>query len=195
MKRYVGIVVCYTLALLVNAAPVLLPVTPIVQKKDYCGEASVAMILTFFGKPLSQDYVHDTIFGLSHTQRGAYSTEIISSLQRAGYSIRTEAHYALKERSALPESVSTRLIQIFKRSLDAAEPVIYGWYPKKEIDTTFYGHFSVIIGYDEDGFFVIDPRVDQVLFYSYDMFSRYLLLPTLDFKQWGYFYVIISRKR
>lgn len=178
-----------------SAAPVLLPVTPIVQKKDYCGEASVAMILTLYGKPVTQDFVHDSIFRLSRTQRGAYSTEIVSSLRNAGYIISTESEYALRERILLPDAVAERLVLLFKKSIDDATPVIFGWYPKKEIDTTFFGHFSVIVGYDEKGFYVIDPRIDQILYYSYDIFVRYLPLPTLDFKQWGYFYLIINRTK
>ncbi len=195
MRGYYLLILTFLAIFTLNSAPVLLPVTPIIQKKDFCGEASVAMILTLYGKPVSQDYVHDSLFGLSHTQRGAYSTEMVSSLRRAGYSIVTESHYPLNTREYLPEATRTRLIQLFKKSIDEAQPVIYGWYPQREIITTFYGHFSVIVGYDESGFYIIDPRIEHIIFYTYEDFSRYLLLPTLDFKQWGYFFLILGRDK
>jgi len=178
-----------------EAAVVLLPVNPIIQKTDFCGEASVAMILTYYGTPISQDDVHTRIFKLPANGRGAYSTEIVSKLKTAGYALTVENDYPLSDRNTMPQSTVTRLLAIVRKAIDAQQPVLFGWYPKKEIENDFFGHFSVITGYDDAGLFIIDPRYSDLIYMKDSQMQHYLPLPTLDFSRWGFYLVIIQRSK
>ena len=185
-----------TFLLFINAsygATFFLPLPQIKQKPDFCGEASLSMILKYYGKNFSQDYIHNTFFNLKKIKRGAYSNEIIHALKKNGYKMELKNDFTFKTRDIAIKNAK-KIIPKLKKFIKNGYPVFFGWYPKQKITRKFLGHFSIIIGYNKNAFFILDPRYKKhILLMKYNDFCNYFPMPDINFKKWGIFYFVIER--
>ncbi len=189
------ILILYFLILISNifSLSLFLDYNPIKQKKDFCGETVVAIMLEKIGEKYNQDYVHNKIFDLKKVKRGAYSLEILRKLKEKGYNIEYRYNYGYKSRAILSNNLYKKNINLIKSYLNDGYPVFFNWYPEKKIDRTFQGHFSLIVGYSKNKLYIYDPRWNnKIIMVSLRKFKKYFLAPTLTFNKWGFFYFIIK---
>lgn len=129
----------------------ILEVPFVKQKVDYCGPASLAMVLQYHGHNTSQDDIGDKLcaawFAATTGQLEEYANE---------QGFQTE----------LSESNLDELISC----IEADQPVIVAQHRTVSDETV---HFRVVVGYDSEKMriFFHDPEVDAYLDVSYDLFS------------------------
>jgi len=175
---------------------ILIPIDPIKQKRDFCGEASVAIMLNHIGYDYSQEYVHNSLFGLKNIDRGAYSIEIFENLKNKGYIIRGNYNYSFNTSSGLKQDYFMKIIKKIKRFLDRGYPVFINWFVLDKKENKHKPHFSLIIGYTKkDKLLIYDPRWNyKILKIKISKFKEQFLIPTVDNSKWGYCYFIIEGK-
>jgi len=118
-------------------------------RPDYCGEACLQMIAGYYGKPVSQEYVHDVMAGLAGRDRGIYWTEDLEKtmkkmqiLFRGGY------------RKVSDTADYTDDIQWLVQSVGKGEPVLIGIISlpgvsnKVDVNSEIFNHFVLFVGYD-----------------------------------------------
>ena len=174
----------------------LLSIKHLKQKKDFCGEASVAIMLNQLGYSYSQGFVHRSIFDLKNVERGAYSLEIISKLKNKGYLIEGDYNYGFNSSRGLSHENYKIIVKNIKNFIDKGYPVFFNWYIKDKAENKNKPHFSLLIGYtDKNEFLIYDPRwKDKIFKIKIQKLEKLFLIPTVDKKKWGYCYFIIKGK-
>lgn len=110
----------------------------IVQKADYCGPASLAMIFNFYGLNVSQDEIASEIF--SPELKGTFSLEMLSYALKKGFDADvyggSMADLRAKLEAGFPLIVSHKAEKDDKR---VHYIVVFGFDDGKEV---FYGHLD-----------------------------------------------------
>lgn len=109
-----------------------------------CGPASIAMILNYFG----ENYTTDQIFQKTGAGQGLINIgQIQKAISACGYESTFQANLSVDN---------------LRRILDQKVPVIalvhYGSLNSTQDKNFKGGHFFVVVGYKEDGYFVNDPN-------------------------------------
>lgn len=109
-----------------------------------CGPASIKMILNYFGENVTTDQVFD----LTGAGKGLISiSQMKTGISKLGYT----AQY-----------VPTGSVELLKGYIDKGIPVIvlvhYGSLNSTQDKNFKGGHFFVVVGYRDDGYFVNDPN-------------------------------------
>lgn len=151
----------HTLEFYAAASPARqLRVPHVKQKPDYCGEACIEMVTTYFGEPVSQDRFNE--LAKLKTARGVYGEELVRVVDlvlkretagRAGRACRT-ATDRLWDRAGLVRAISE------------GRPVLLGFWANPERKTNedhwAFDHFVLLIGYDlAKGIFLINDPGDN----------------------------------
>ena len=138
-----------------------LKVPHVKQKPDYCGEACIEMVTTYFGACVTQDRFNE-LSGLNGV-RGVYGRELVMVIDerlkmattgRVGRACRTAADH-LWDRISLVRAISE------------GRPVLLGFWgtpeKKQNEDRWAFDHFVLLIGYDlKKGHFLIhDPALSE----------------------------------
>lgn len=110
---------------------VMLDVPFISQKEMYCSEASVAMVLEYYGhEGIGQDYVHENI--------GEYFEEMLPEL---------EEYLQCQYSSVVPYDL--------RKEIDENDPVVV------RLQFGDYRHTVVVVGYEDNFFYVHDPGLEK----------------------------------
>lgn len=135
------------------------------RSNNDCGPASIAMILNFYGEKLTTDAVHvlteagSGLIGFNH---------LLKAISALGYK---------------GERLARQSPSVIKSYLDMNIPVIvlvkYGSLESVQDKKFKGGHFFVVVGYRDDGYFVNDPNFKDDLrshgdhhFYTKEEFER-----------------------
>ena len=83
----------------------MLDIAYVSQKPDFCGEAVVQMVTTYFGRPVSQTKVHEAA-GLKKVKRGAYGSDMFLAIRNLGLKTNPEStmdwHYVTEDEVSCP---------------------------------------------------------------------------------------------
>jgi len=113
------------------------------ETRDDCGPCSVAMILNYFGENVTTNDVFD------RTEAGQ-GLITIAQLQKAIKSFNYECQYI----------TNSELLEL-EKNIEKGIPVIclvhYGSFNSRQDKNYNGGHFFVVVGYRDDGYFVNDP--------------------------------------
>lgn len=123
------------------------------QKREYCGPASLAMVLNFWGGKFSQDDIAPEVY--SPTVHGSLTLDVENFARKREFWTRSY-------RGNLND---------LKAHLDRGHPLIV--FENRGFNVLPLDHYSVIIGYgDEQGGVVMHSAEDENLFMSYPLFLR-----------------------
>ncbi len=162
------------------------------QKYDYCGEASLAVMLSARGRTVTQDQAHD-LLGLKGVKRGAYSGEILGGLRQSGYKVDAFSSFKYKGR-AEAAAQGRKVVRRIKKEVEKGRLVFMGWYPWPSV-TTRTGHFSLAAGVYPGGLIVADPRYGgRLLFIDDNAMAEALPLRSADSGLWGFFYFTLGER-
>ncbi len=148
-----------------------LPVTHERQKPDYCGEACVAMVSNYLGKPVKQDQVNAA--GGLDGKRGVYSNELERAI--ADLKLKTGAvAAAYPDRDADDALLDRwRLIQ----ALERGRPVLMGFWadPERKSANFNFDHFVLLVGYnlDKGAMIIHDPGGEKLWERSFGQFAKH----------------------
>ncbi len=119
------------------------------KTKNDCGPASIAMILNYYGESLTTD----TVFEKTEADQGLIGWD---ELQKA---IKSFGYIPHLERNATPE----RIRELIDQNLPPIVLVHYGSLNSTQDKKFKGGHFFLVVGYREDGYFVNDPNFRDAL--------------------------------
>jgi predicted double-glycine peptidase len=119
------------------------------QNKGYCGPASVKMVLDSYGITKTQREIGEFLGATK--ENGCTPKQIISGLKKINF------------KSSYKKNMSLKLVE---RYLEKNIPLIIYWSPRG------YGHYSVIIGLEEDKVFIADPKKSEILSFKKSDFLR-----------------------
>ena len=139
----------------------LLPVKPFQEtlRGGYCGPASLKMVLDYYGIDKSEEEV-------------ALACNRDSSLGTDDASIKKVAEsYGLKV-----EIENNSSFESIQKWLDKQVPVIVNWFTRGRIDYGVEdvpdGHYSVVVGLDDEYIYLQDPEIGRLRKLSRDDFLR-----------------------
>ena len=116
-----------------------------------CGPASLRMVFGFYNKFYSEEDIAEIC---NHTyELGCKSEDMACAAEALGFKV------YLKNNSTIEEIV---------RLIDANVPVIVDWFCGDPPE----GHSSVVIGYNDDNLFILDPYLEQMRVVSKFDFRR-----------------------
>jgi len=132
-----------------------LKVPHVKQKPDYCGEACIEMVTSYFGEPVSQDRVNE-VAGLKGA-RGCYGRELVRVIDES-LRLETAGRVHRACRSAA-DHLWDRVSLV--RALSLGRPVLLGVWgspeQKHNEERWTFDHFVLLTGYDlERGRFLIN---------------------------------------
>lgn len=137
----------------VNQTPTkILDVPHYLQSDDStCGPASLRMIFAYYGKMMSEKEIAEIC---DHTyEMGCKSEDMVCAAESLGFKV------YLKNNSTMDEVV---------RLIDANVPVIVDWFCGDPPE----GHSSVVIGHNDENFFILDPFLEEMRVVSKYDFRR-----------------------
>lgn len=114
------------------------------RSNNDCGPASIAMVLNYYGEKLTTDAVHV----LTEAGGGLIGfSQLLTAIRALGYQ---------------GERLARQTPEVIKQYIDKDIPVIalvkYGSLESTQDKKFKGGHFFVVVGYREDGYFVNDPN-------------------------------------
>lgn len=135
------------------------------QKPEFCGPASLAMVLDFWGRHLTQEEIAPQVY--SPTVHGSLTLDVENYARKQGF-------WTHSYRGNLKD---------LKKDLDRGFPVIV--FENRGFDSLPINHYSVIIGYSDDsGGVVMNSAEDRNYFMPYPLFLR-------NWKKGGYWTLLI----
>ncbi len=139
----------------------------VLQKPDFCGEASAEMFLRKLGENMDQDYVFDRSGADPSEGRGIYAAELATALEKIGFNV-GDVWNPLEDEEELEEQFAA-----LHRDLVNQIPSIVCMHFSKEDDDE---HFRLVLGYD--------AREDAVIYHeSSDPEGSYLRMPRDEFME------------
>lgn len=130
---------------------VMLPITPVVQKDNYCVPASIEMILKLFGKHETQDEI------AKHTFDGIGSklSKTVEYVESIGYKSRF--------------FVGT--VDMYKKFIDANVPILLS------VDIDHVSHVQLLVGYNDQlqVLYIQDPNFAERILVTYEEFAKQYL--------------------
>jgi len=137
----------------INETPTkILKVPHYLQTDDStCGPASLRMVFAFYGKVFSEEDIKEIC---NHTyELGCKSEDMVCAAEALGFKV------YLKNNSTIDEVI---------RLIDANVPVIVDWFCGDPPE----GHSSVVIGYNDNNLFILDPYLEEMRIVSKYDFRR-----------------------
>ena len=139
----------------------------VLQKPDFCGEASAEMFLRKLGENMDQDYVFDRSGANPSEGRGAHAAELAAALEEIGFNV-GNVWSPLENEAELEEQFSA-----LHRDLVNKIPSIVCMHFSKDDDDE---HFRLVLGYD--------AREDAVIYHeSSEPEGSYLRMPRDEFME------------
>ncbi len=114
----------------------MLPVKPYQQTADFCGVASLKMVLDYFGVKINEPELIK--FTGATAQKGTSAKGIKKAARKLGFLVR------IKDRADLAD---------IKYWLDKKIPPIVAWFSEDD------GHYSVVAGLDKKFIYLQDPEI------------------------------------
>ncbi|WP_028400257.1 tetratricopeptide repeat protein [Ectobacillus panaciterrae] len=132
----------------IDGKRVMLPLTPVLQKDNYCVPASMEMILKGFGHALTQDEISVHIFD----KNGSRLSKTIAYAESLGYSCR----------------YFRGTIESYKKLIDSGIPILLS------VDFEQAAHVQIIIGYDDrlQSLYIQDPNFLEPMIITYEDFYK-----------------------
>ena len=116
-----------------------------------CGPASLRMVFAYYGKFYSEEDIKEIC---DHTyELGCKSEDMVCAAEAIGFKV------YLKNNSTIDEVI---------RLIDANVPVIVDWFCGDPPE----GHSSVVIGYNDNNLFILDPYLEEMRVVSKYDFRR-----------------------
>ncbi len=120
------------------------------QEKNWCGPASLTMVLNYWGDPINQDEIGSAV---DPEHEGTHFQALISFLESRGYSTYDFDRHSLEYRSSVMDELKTWVSHDY--------PVVVSQW-------TYFsgksGHYRVVVGYDAESVFVKDPNSGSIAF-------------------------------
>jgi len=120
------------------------------QEKNWCGPASLTMVLNYWGDPINQSEVGSAV---DPEHDGTPPEGLISFLESRGYVVYDFARHSLEYRSS---------------TMDELKIWISHDYPVVVSQWTYFsgkgGHYRVVVGYDAERIYVKDPNSGSIAF-------------------------------
>jgi hypothetical protein len=139
----------------------LLKVPHVKQKPDYCGEACIEMVTSYFGESVSQDRANE-LAGLNGA-RGVYGSELVKVIDK-GLKLETAGRVG-RACKTTADDLWDRVSLV--RAVSEGRPVLLGFWgtpeKKNNEDHWAFDHFVLLVGYDlAKGIFLIhDPGLEE----------------------------------
>ncbi|MGD0977481.1 MAG: papain-like cysteine protease family protein [Minisyncoccia bacterium] len=131
----------------------MLNVKPFRQTAGMCGPATLKMVLEFFGVEKSEEELAE----LTHCdpEKGITGEVIVRAAETLGFKgmIKDFAEF-----------------EDIKNYLDKKIPVIVDWF--SEFENNYDGHYSIVIGLDNDKIILQDPEVGGTREFPLELFKR-----------------------
>jgi len=116
-----------------------------------CGPASLRMVFAYYGKFYSEEDIREIC---DHTyELGCKSEDMVCAAETIGFKV------YLKNNSTIDEVI---------RLIDANVPVIVDWFCGDPPE----GHSSVVVGYNDNNLFILDPYLEEMRVVSKYDFRR-----------------------
>jgi len=118
-------------------------------KPDYCGEACLQMITAYYGKQVSQNYIHDVMAELRGKDRGIYWSEDLEKTMKKMHILFQGGYRKITNTAGYADD-----IQCLAESVSKGEPVLIGIISlpgisnKIDESSQIFDHFVVFVGYD-----------------------------------------------
>ncbi len=134
---------------------------PLVDQGDtlWCGSGSVAMVLGYWScKNISIEEVGNK---MDPENDGAYAEEILAYIKNLGWTV---TQFSSNNDSSLKESFKE-----LKKYIREAKPVIVSRWSSLKKES---GHWSVVIGYDNDKIYLADPKEGEEVWFKKKEFEK-----------------------
>ena len=120
------------------------------QETNWCGPASLTMVLNYWGDPVNQSEVGSAV---DPEHDGTDPLDMISFLRSRGYVVYEFDRNSLEYRSSAMDELKIWVCQDY--------PVVvlqWMWFPRS------VGHYRVVVGYDTENIHITDPVGSSIAF-------------------------------
>lgn len=120
------------------------------QETNWCGPASLTMVLNYWGDPVNQSEIGSAV---DPEHDGTATWDMISFLGSKGYVVYDFDRNSLKYRSSAIDELKTWVSQDYPIVVEQ-----WQWFPES------VGHYRVVVGYDTEKIYLIDPFGSSITF-------------------------------